>query len=398
LRSLATIIFLFLTTVISAQTKYQKDFAEFWTVVQKNHAYLEKQKIDWDKVRSIYQPVADTVQNKKDFIRLLEQVINELHNGHVSLNINLPASNRIIPSGADMFVEKIGNTYKITDIRKGYPAENSGLKPGTQVLKFNGRSIDDQIKPFLPKYTSRHNDKMYEYAIAMLFAGTHDKAREITVLENGSERTYYPDRNPRKEANELLEYKILDGNTGYIKINNSLGNNELIPRFDLILDSLIHTRALILDLTETSGGGNTAVARAIMGRFIEQDLPYQKHEVNETEFKIRRSWVEYVSSRKQTYKNKLLVMVGHWTGSMGEGMAIGFDGMKRAELIGTRMAGLLGAVDGFQTTEMKIGFQIPTERLYSVNGVPREDFVPKILTGNIYETWKVANERINIGK
>lgn len=77
---------------------------------------------------------------------------------------------------------------------------------------------------------------------------------------------------------------------------------------------------------------------------------------------------------------------------MGEGIAIGFDGMKRAEIIGTQMAGLLGAISNFQLKETQIGYQIPTERLYHVNGKPREIFLPKKLTQNIVQTLQKAKE------
>lgn len=75
---------------------------------------------------------------------------------------------------------------------------------------------------------------------------------------------------------------------------------------------------------------------------------------------------------------------------MGEGMAIGFDGMKRAKIIGTEMAGLIGAISNFQLTE--IGFQFPTERLYHINGTPRENFLPEMLTQNSEETIQKAKE------
>jgi carboxyl-terminal processing protease len=39
-------------------------------------------------------------------------------------------------------------------------------------------------------------------------------------------------------------------------------------------------------------------------------------------------------------------------------------------------------------TETKIGFQIPTERLFHINGTPRENFEPNILTENTEETIK----------
>ena len=43
-------------------------------------------------------------------------------------------------------------------------------------------------------------------------------------------------------------------------------------------------------------------------------------------------------------------------------------------------------------TETKIGFQFPTERLYHINGTPRENYVPTILTQNIEETLQKVKE------
>ena len=396
---LLTILILFISTPVFSQTEFQKDFAEFWTDVNENHAYLEIQGIDWDKVKEIYQPMADTIQNRDEFIRFLETIINELHNGHISLNTNLDSSNRIIPSGSDIFVQRKDNAYFITDIRKNHSSELCGLKPGLQVVKFNGEKIDQLLPNFLPKYTKVYNDEMYEYALNMLFAGTHDKKRIITVLENGVEKNYFPDEfKMPNQSKDLLEFKIIKSNIGYIKINNSLYDSDLIPAFDTVTDSLQNTDKLIIDLTETPSGGNSAVARAIMGRFISKEMPYQKHEAFETRYKIRRSWIEYVSPRKSIYSKEVYILVGHWTGSMGEGIAIGFDGIGKAKIIGTKMAGLLGAIEGFKLSQTNIGFQIPTERLYHINGTPREKYIPKYLCGNIYNSWEKVNELIKMNE
>ncbi|MCJ0743583.1 S41 family peptidase [Pedobacter montanisoli] len=381
------ILFLIISNLTFGQTKYQKDFGEFWNDINDNYAYLKEQNIDWKKVKEIYQPKTEKISTSSEFIQLLESVLNELYNGHSSLNTNLNTSNRLIPSGQDIYVEKINNKFIITDLRKDFGAEKSGLKVTMEVTKFNGKPIDEQLNKFLPKFTQNHNSKMYQFALDMLFAGTHNTKREISILENGIEKEYFPDEYKYTQSNSLLESKIINKNTAYIKINNSLGNNQLILNFDKTLDSFLNYRNLIIDLTETPNGGNTTVARAIMGRFIDKILPYQRHEFDE-QYETKRVWTEFVMPRKKQFKGKVYVLVGHWTGSMGEGIAIGFDGMKRAEIIGTKMAGLLGAISNFQMTETKIGYQFPTERLYQTNGKPREDFLPKILTRNIEETYK----------
>ncbi|MCR5863614.1 S41 family peptidase [Flavobacterium sp. J372] len=93
---------------------------------------------------------------------------------------------------------------------------------------------------------------------------------------------------------------------------------------------------------------------------------------------------------KTNYTGKLVVMAGHWTGSMGEGMVIGFDAMRRAKITGTKMAGLLGAIYTYRMKNTNIGYQIPIEGMYHVNDTPREDFMPKYITANSSETFAKA--------
>lgn len=387
-----TFLTIFLTNLTFGQTKFEKDFNEFWNDINNNYAYFDQQKINWEKVKEIYQPQVKEIANNTDFIRFLEKVVNEFHNGHISLNTNLNSSNKIIPSGQDMFVQKLNDKFFVTDLRKGFGADKSGINIGDEILLFNDKSITEQIGQFLPKYTTQHTNEMYQYATNMLFAGTHNAKRQITIYRNGKQTIFYPDSLKIEKSRNEIETKVLNNTTAYIKINDALGNLKTIKEFDKSVDSFLQYRNLVIDLTETPSGGNTTVARSLMGRFINKTMPYQQHEFDEKEFQTKRYWVEYVTPRKIQFKGRVFVLVGHWTGSMGEGIAIGFDGLKRAKIIGTEMAGLLGAINGFMMSETKIGFQIPTERLYHINGTPREKYKPTTLTKNIEETFEKMNE------
>jgi carboxyl-terminal processing protease len=72
------------------------------------------------------------------------------------------------------------------------------------------------------------------------------------------------------------------------------------------------------------------------------------------------------------------VLVAHWTGSVGEAIAIGFDGMKRATVVGTPMAGLRGSVDEYVLPNAGVRVKFQAERLFHVNGTPREAYIPKV--------------------
>ena len=92
-----------------------------------------------------------------------------------------------------------------------------------------------------------------------------------------------------------------------------------------------------------------------------------------------RVWVEHVLPRGPfTYRQPVAVLVGRWTGSMGEGLAIGLDGMGRALTVGTPMAGLLGGVSVLTLPQTGISVRIPTERLTHIDGTPREAYVPHV--------------------
>ena len=166
-----TITFIFLLLISSCaygQTKYQKDFDYYWKTVNDNFAYFDIQKTNWGKVKTIYQPLVDTITTIKAFVHLLENINNELYNGHISLNTNLPSSNRLIPTGADLWVKYQRKQFIITAIREGFGAERSGLKPGMRITNYNGEPMDSAVQYFLPKSVSVYDERMYEYAANML--------------------------------------------------------------------------------------------------------------------------------------------------------------------------------------------------------------------------------------
>lgn len=384
-----------------AQSIYQKDFMFYWQTVKDNFAYFDRQKTNWDEVKTIYSWKADTIKTKDGFIHFLEKVNNELHNGHVYLNTNRDNSNRLIPSGSDLKISYRDNQFVITELRENFNAALCGLSRGMVVVRYNDVPMTMAIQEFLPMTIHKFDLDSYEYAANMVLAGKHNVKRKITVLENGVEKDYFPDATPNKTEENfktLLEQKKLPGNIGYIRINNSLGNNALIKAFDTALDGFMDTNGMILDLRETAGGGNTTVARAIMGRFAPQERAYQKHiyigEENETG--IRRSTLELVTPRKNGYGKPLVILVGNWTASMGEGIAIGLEGMRRGTVIGTKMAGLLGENFTFETPELKIPFSFPAAQLQRVNGQPREDFVPSPLVEDPTTIIKVATDQLQI--
>src|SRR5690606_15623304 len=111
----------------------------------------------------------------------------------VSLNTNLQTSNRIIPSGADVFAEMKNGKFYINDVRGNSAAANAGLTAGMRLISVNGKDIIEQMSKFLPKYTSDYTPQMYSYALNMLLAGSYDIKRHFMVRSGDLLKDYYPD-------------------------------------------------------------------------------------------------------------------------------------------------------------------------------------------------------------
>jgi C-terminal processing protease CtpA/Prc len=387
--------FLLLTTcnvlITNGQTtvsrQYKDDFNFFWKTIHDNYCYFDKKATDWDKVRVIYSPRADTVSSRNSFVQLLEEVLNEIYDHHASLNTNTAESQRLVPSGTDIWAEYVGGKPLINELRKGFGVEGIGLRVGMEIVAYNDLPIETAVNRLLPKALKKFDIEAKNVALRQVLAGKHSESRKIKVKYQGREIEFSPDQ-PKNLLESFLyngniESGKLKDNIGYIRINNRLWDNNLIREFDSVLNGLMTSKAMILDLRETPSGGNTTVVRAIIGRFITREGFYQKHEycAEQNETGIKRSWTEIVSPRPPTYTKPLIILVNHWTGSVAEGMAIGFDALKRARIIGIKMAQLNGANYSFTLPNTGIGFSFPAEKLFHINGTPREDFIPKIVVG-----------------
>ncbi|MEO1451677.1 MAG: hypothetical protein AAFV07_19265 [Bacteroidota bacterium] len=53
------------------------------------------------------------------------------------------------------------------------------------------------------------------------------------------------------------------------------------------------------------------------------------------------------------------------------------EGIKRGQIVGTEMERLAGSIEGFGFRHQRFGFRVATEKLYHINGTPREEYVPE---------------------
>jgi carboxyl-terminal processing protease len=344
-----------------------QDIAWLAEQLAQHYAYLADRHIDLAKLRAIYGDAARGACDPHAFLGVLERCLAELHDHHIEAGVNNADSPCLVPTGAEAWASFQDGRAVVEAVHGAL--WDAGVRPGDEITAIGGRPVRDAVAAAAPRALNGPDPEADDYTLRVLLAGTHSARRVFAI--GGKDIDLPP--HAASPGGEILN-TVMFGDVGYARVGNSLGNGDLVPTFDAALDGMLDARALILDLRHTPSGGNTDVAEPMMGRFIAQTEGYQRVQEHDGS-----AYVRTVAPRGKTFTAPLVVLCDRWTGSMGEGMTIGLDGVKRATVIGTRMAGLCGATDGFMLPNSKINVQFPVERLAHLDGTPREKWVPPVL-------------------
>ncbi|MBL0883056.1 MAG: hypothetical protein IBJ16_06895 [Chitinophagaceae bacterium] len=356
--------------------KVKEDLEEIISDISTRYVYFSEKGVDINCIRTYYSGKIEQLKTENDVILFFEYLLDEFYDSHLILNTNTTASYRLY---APIYVSLKETRFIISSVWQTQIESLTIDIVGAEVKKINGIDISQSIELFPTHCHNKSNPVVREWIANKILAGTYQQPRIIELqLRNQQSITLDLNQLKIKKENNLLSVDTKN-HIGIIRINNSLGNNSLIEAFDRSLDSLLQTKAIILDLRNTVDGGNSYVARGIMGRFVSTIKAYQKHQTVEkygTGPAVERSWMEYVSPRSKPYQKPLIVLVGRWTGSMGEGLAIGLEAAVGATIIGSEMERLAGEMGGFSFHHQKFGYRLSTAKLFHVNGTPREQYKP----------------------
>ena len=326
----------------------------------------------------------EAVHDRDSLKHYAEDRIASLADHHAITGSSFSDSWAIVPTYCDLWVVRRGDQFVIDAVRPDSPAATAGIVTGDGIDAIGGVPAVQAIGAFWQGLGLGVTDERAAYAARVLAAGRRDRPRDLTIVHgNTSRRVSLPSLYTLHSDRRAVSVDKTSDAT-VIRINNSLGDQATIAAFDQAMAAVDPRAPLTIDLTDTPSGGNTSVARAMMGWFVAAPTSYQVHQLpsEERETGIARQWIEQVLPRSGKYHRGLpTIRVGRWTGSMGEGLAIGFAAIgSRVE--GTAMAQLKGAVYDIPLPSSGLVVKIPVERLYTVGGTPRERFIPRFQKGN----------------
>lgn len=363
----------------------REDLEALCDEIDKRYIYLKDKVGNWDQCREVFGAMAESSATHDAFIHVAERAVAELYDDHAGLRAHADGSPLVVPTLADVWVEMHDGKPMITAVKLGSPAAEAGVRAGSVLVSVGGESVGRVLASSAPKLEVLNPDASAAYRLRAALAGRRGVDRrtfEVSDPDGRPAQFDLPTLAGRSSDAPMVEQRRVDERFGYIRINNALGDQKLIAAFDRALDALLETDGLLLDLRNTPSGGGSAIAEPILARLVDAEVPYQRMRwlAGRGDSAYEHLAVAHIVPRGDAppYRKPIFVLVSRWTGSMGEGIAVGLHGAGRATVVGTEMARLGGSVVGFEMPNSKLGFQFPIRQIDVMDGTPRQTFVPPV--------------------
>lgn len=327
----------------------QKTFEKVWTTVNEKHYDPTFGGVDWNKVRSIYEPKAAAAGSDSDFHEVLRQMLSELKLSHFGIH----------PPAAEMVAAQTGRGVTGIDVimLDGVPVVNrvdldsaaarSGVKPGYILESIDGKTWKEVVSKVEASAAARkvteamrkvYLERTLEAAIngkpgnaaTLELVGANNKRLKLAVdrLPFEGEMSQAMGNFPPQEV--VFESKMLPGDVGYIRFNM-----WVIPQMAKIrkaMSELSGMKGLVIDLRGNPGGVG-GLANGFAGLLFESRATLGS-------MRTRGGSMDFVVfPQKDPFTGPVIILADHGTGSTSEVFAAGMQDTGRAKIVGSTSAG-----------------------------------------------------------
>lgn len=368
-------------------------WSEFEGILRGLYAYIERDDIDVDAQLARSKAAALQTKDPAQIRRVMHQTALTFMDPHLIVGPFADDDYAIVMTSSDMDILFINSEAAVRDVRRGSPAFEAGIRPGDVIEAIDGLKPAEAARLPFGSVLPNPNAAQMDYGLLLAVNGKRGSGRILRVRRGADDARIAELISTSKYATSLNDRELVtaefvgeDQDVAVLRVLNSLGNNDTIRAFDEAMAKAKGAKAIILDMRDTPSGGNTEVARSIIGHFTSEVRPYQMHVVPvfEREFTVPRQFVEYVHPREPFFEGPVYVLHGRWTGSMGEGIVIGMDAAAdNAVTVGSDMGDLLGGLWNRDLSQIKARLDVGGEALFHVDGTPREDYVADLPTAPV---------------
>ncbi len=353
---------------------HAQDFDEMWRTLAERYCFFGEKATDWAKVRSVYRPQAIAATSRDSLAHVLKRALAELYDPHTTVRNGPDGIARTPPF--DLMVARASGGIGVTAVQADSAAADAGIVIGDVLTAIDGVPVETAIQAAALRCLKRSDPAADAFVIGSVAAGRRGMPRRFAVRSGDAPvRDVVLPLKQRADLPNVTHRRLADG-IGLIAIR-SFADDAVVAAFDAALKEFRDAPALLIDV-RGNGGGDTAVARPIMGRFIMERAPYA-YMRRRAGTGLSQRWTEYVEPRGPfTWTRPVIVLCDHWSASMAEGFPMGMRGLGRARIVGAPMMGLGAAVFQLRLDRSGIDLQYSAEPVYDVQDRPRWTMRPDV--------------------
>ncbi|MCX6079869.1 MAG: S41 family peptidase [Chloroflexi bacterium] len=375
---------------------YTQAFDKMFKIVKKEYAFngIQGKQPDWDKLYATLKPRVEESEKKNDpmgYYLALRDFTWAFKDGHVGLGGSDLATqdfNNFIQGGYGFTIRELDNGQSIAIyVLNGGPAAETGMQVGALVTEFNGEPIKDAISA-AHAYSQQSSDFAirYQQARYLLRAAPGTEASVTFINPQAQPKTAklsaVAETNSFRRASIYfgvdtsslvpVDFKIIDSQIGYIRINSNYDDLGLIIRlFQRALEKFKagQVKGIIIDMRYNSGGANLGLAGFLTGNTIPMgQLEYYSDTSGKFEPKGLRGKV--LPNQEQYSFDKMVLLVGQACYSACELESYAFSQVPGMQVVGLTPTGGVEAevARGQFKLPENLSLQIPTGRFTLADG------------------------------
>ena len=322
---------------------------KYWNMIQyyfPNRHLMDK---NWNTVLKEYIPKFIDANNELEYELAVLQIIADIQDTHANI---WGGGNKIEKWKGEFYapihVRFFENELVVTDYYNPELKEKGGLQMGDVITKINGKSVNDIIKEKSPYYPASNYPTQLRNISGDILRSVSNSI-QITYKRDSKEQTKELQLYDKKDLNIYhwypplkndKSYKLLDGNIGYITLQNIKKEDiaEIRKRFK-------NTKGIIVDIRNYP----STFVPFLLGSFFTSNfspfVTFTNGNINNPgEFTFGK--ILKIPSKHKTYKGKVIVMVNELTQSSAEYTTMGLKAGDNTTVIGSTTAGADGNVSG----------------------------------------------------
>ncbi len=336
-------------------------FDSAWTIVARTHWDTTYNGVDWKSLRDSLRPRAAAARTQQELRGILQQMLGSLKQSHFSIIPQEVSEVAVGESGNSESSKdgQVGLTTRwlddevvVTRVTDGSPAARAGVRTGWLLRRIGDDSITQLLRK-LPEDLDPRRVSLAAFGLAeaglrgspgttvsATFVDERGVERELSMQRTVTPGTSVKFGNLPPQLSHLdWERRVVDGKRiGVIRFN--IWMPVLARQFDVAIDSLRDSDAIVLDI-RGNFGGVAGMAMGFAGHFVDTVIPVgiMKTRAQELKFAINPRRVNTGNQRVTPFDGPLAIVVDELSISTSEIFAGGLQSLSRAHIVGSRTAG-----------------------------------------------------------